>query len=66
MAKAEAEAIIKALQETCNFIMTNGVSIRQAISNSTQDAAFVSGLLAAYNTDIETIINDIPDDGGEG
>jgi hypothetical protein len=63
MSKAEAQAIIKAIQETCNFIMTNGVSIRQAISNTTQDAAFVASLLATYDTAMEQIISDIPDDG---
>lgn len=63
MSKAEAQAIIKAIQETCNFIMTNGISIRQAISNTTQDAAFVASLLATYDTAMEQIISDIPDDG---
>ena len=63
MSKAEAQALIKAIQETCNFIMTNGVSIRQAISNTTQDAAFVASLLATYDTAMEQIISDIPDDG---
>ena len=63
MSKAETQAIIKAIQETCNFIMTNGVSIRQAISNTTQDAAFVASLLATYDTAMEQIISDIPDDG---
>lgn len=62
MSKAETTAIIDAIRESVGFLMTNGMSIRQGISNSTQDAAHVSSLLAGYSSDIDAIIANIPDD----
>ena len=62
MAKAEAEAIIKALQASIDFLVSNGIAIRQPISDATADASHVAGLIATYDSAIETIINDIPDD----
>lgn len=62
MSKAETTAIIDAIRESVSFLMTNGMSIRQGISNSTQDAAHVSSLLAGYSSDIDAIIANIPDD----
>lgn len=62
MSKAETTAIINAIRESVSFLMANGMSIRQGISNSTQDAAHVSSLLAGYSSDIDTIIENIPDD----
>lgn len=62
MNKAEATAIINAIRESVDFLMRNGISIRQGITNSTADAAHVEGLLTAYSANIDAIIADIPDD----
>ena len=62
MSKAEATAIINTIRESVDFLMRNGVSIRQGISNSTADAAHVDGLLTTYSAGIDAIIADIPDD----
>lgn len=66
MSKAETTAIINAIRESVSFLMTNGMSIRQGISNSTQDAAHVTSLLAGYSSDIDAIIANIPDDENNG
>ena len=65
MSKAETTAIIDAIRESVGFLMTNGMSIRQGISNSTQDAAHVASLLSGYSSDIDTIIANIPDDNAD-
>lgn len=62
MSKAETTAIIDAIRESVSFLMTNGISIRQGISSSTQDAAHVAALLTGYSSDIDAIIANIPDD----
>lgn len=62
MSKAEATAIIYAIRDSVDFLMRNGISIRQGISNSTADAAHVDGLLTTYAADIEALVGDIPDD----
>lgn len=62
MSKAEASAIINTIRESVDFLMRNGISIRQGISNSTADATHVDSLLTAYSSGIDAIIADIPDD----
>lgn len=62
MTKEQCTAIIKAIEETTNFLVTNGISLRNPISDPTADATHVAGLLTAYDTAIEAIISDIPDD----
>lgn len=62
MSKAETTAIIDSLRASIQFLMTNGVGIRQPISDPTADAAHVADLLSSYDTAIDTIISDIPDD----
>lgn len=62
MTKEQCTAIIRAIEETTNFLMTNGISIRNPISDPTADATYVTGLLTAYDTAMEAIISDIPDD----
>lgn len=62
MTKEQCTALIKAIQQTAVFMMQNGVSIRNAISNTTADAVYVSGLISDYGDAIEAIIDEIPDD----
>lgn len=62
MTKDQCEAIIRAIQETTNFIMTNGITIRDRISDPAEDADYVQTLLTAYGTAIDAIIANIPDD----
>lgn len=62
MTKEQCTAIIRAIQETTNFIMTNGITIRSQISDPTADATYVASLLTAYGTAIDAIIANIPDD----
>lgn len=62
MTKEQCTAIIRAIEETTNFIMTNGITIRNTISDPTEDVTYVQGLLAAYGTAIDAIIANIPDD----
>lgn len=62
MTKDQCEAIIRAIQETTNFIMTNGITIRDRISDPAEDADYVESLLATYGSAIDAIIANIPDD----
>lgn len=62
MTKDQCAAIIRAIQETTNFIMTNGITIRNAISDPSSDSAYVQDLLDAYGASIDAIIDTIPDD----
>lgn len=62
MTKDQCEAIIRAIQETTNFIMTNGITIRDRISDPAEDADYVQALLTTYGAAIDAIINNIPDD----
>lgn len=62
MTKEQCTALIKAIQQTAVFMMQNGVSIRNAISNTTADATYVAGLISDYGDAIDAIIDDIPDD----
>ena len=47
MTKEQCTAIIRAIEETTNFIMTNGITIRNSISDPTSDATYVQSLLTA-------------------
>lgn len=62
MTKDQCIAIIRAIEETTNFIMTNGITIRNSISDPVSDAAFVQELLSDYGDAIDSIIDTIPDD----
>lgn len=62
MTKEQCSALIKAIQETAVFMYQNGVSVRNAISNTQADATYVAGLISDYSDAIEAIIADIPDD----
>lgn len=59
--KAMVEALIKAIQETASFCMSNGVTSRNKLIVKSNDEAFVSGLVDGYDDDIEEIIENIPD-----
>lgn len=61
MTKEQCEAIIRAIEESTKFIMTNGLSSRERLSDPTSDAAYVESLLTAYSTAIDAIINNIPE-----
>lgn len=62
MTKDQASAIIKAIEESVTFLMTNGIAPRQQISDATADATYVAGLITGYSTAMDAIIADIPDD----
>ena len=62
MTKEQCSALIKAIQETAVFMYQNGVSVRNAISNTQADATYVAGLISDYSDAIDDIIADIPDD----
>lgn len=62
MTKDQCEALIRTIQETTNFLMTNGITIRDRISDPSEDADHVQALLTVYGTAIDAIIASIPDD----
>lgn len=62
MTKEQCEAIIRAIEESTIFVMTNGISVRDKLSDPTSDATHVTALLTAYSTAIDAIIANIPDD----
>lgn len=62
MTKDQCTAIINAIKESVDFIMTNGVSQRERVSDLNNDAAYVNSLVTSYDTVIQTIITNIPDD----
>lgn len=61
MTKEQTTAIIEAIQETATFFMTNGMTIRDKISDPEEDADRVEALLADYAAAMQTIIDNIPD-----
>lgn len=62
MTNAQCEAIINAIKESVSFLYTNGIPIRERISDASTDAAAVSALVTAYEATMDGIISDLPDE----
>ena len=62
MGKAHVTAIIQALQETIENLSVNGCSARSKITNPTVDSQYVQALEDDYGDEIDTIVENIPDD----
>lgn len=62
MTKEQCESIIKAIQSATNFLFLNGVKGWDQIGDLSANATALATASAAFDTEIEAIINDIPDD----
>lgn len=62
MSNEQCEAIIKAIATAAEFLFTNGVPIWQPIGDSDNNATAKAAYITTFETAIETIINDLPDE----
>ena len=62
MTKEQCEAIVKAIQAAANFLFLNGVKNWDPVGDASANATALGAASAAFDTAIEAIINDIPDD----
>ena len=62
MTKDQCTAIINAIKESVDFIMTTGIAQRTKVSDPANDATYVNSLVTGYDTAIQAIITNIPDD----
>lgn len=58
----QCEAIIKAIATAAEFLFTNGVPIWQPIGDQDNNATAKAAAVTTFETAIETIINDLPDE----
>lgn len=58
----QCEAIIKAIAAAAEFLFTNGVPAWQQKGDPTNDTTAKAAAVTTFETAIETIINDLPDE----
>lgn len=61
MGKVEVSALIKAIQESVSLLVSDGIAPRERITDPVNDAARVQDLESGYSTEIDDIVNNIPD-----
>ena len=61
MGKIEVSALIKAIQESVSLLVSDGIAPRERITDPVNDAARVQDLESGYSTEIDDIVNNIPD-----
>lgn len=62
MSNDQCEAIIKAIATAAEFLFTNGIPIWQPIGDAANNATAKADAVTTFETAIETIINDLPDE----
>lgn len=61
MGKIEVSALIKAIQESVSLLVSDGIVPRERITDPVNDAARVQDLESGYSTEIDDIVDNIPD-----